>query len=313
MTFDAAGAHDGDVLALADMLMYDAKDAGRDGYVLLTSAEHRHPRLGARMEWRDRIEHALEHDLFEVHLQPILDVAREEVTRAEALVRLRDGDDLVLPGTFVYIAELTGLAPALDSWVLRHSIEILSQLQEHDPGFVLEVNISAYSIGDPGVEQTLVDALAEFGVEADTLVLEVTETAAVRDVAAAKAFGERLRALGAHFALDDFGAGYGSFYYLKHLVFDYVKIDGEFVTDAARSPMDRQLLRSIVDVARNLGKGTIAEFVSNAQEFALVCELGVGYAQGYYVGRPTTAMDFMSSYLRADRPVGSVTVGADRD
>ncbi|WP_299445944.1 EAL domain-containing protein [uncultured Phycicoccus sp.] len=312
VTFDAATAHDGDVLALADMLMYDAKDAGRDGYVLLTSAEHRHPRLGARMEWRDRIEHALHHDLFELHLQPILDVARDEVTRAEALVRLRDGDELVSPGKFVYIAELTGLAPALDSWVLRRSIALLAELREHDPGFTLEVNVSAYSIGDPGVERALVDALAEFGVDASALVVEVTETAAVRDVAAAKGFGERLRALGVHFALDDFGAGYGSFYYLKHLVFDYVKIDGEFVTDAARSPMDRQLLRSIVDVARNLGKGTIAEFISDTEVFELVRELGVDYAQGYYVGRPTPVASFVSSYLHPRPAVGAARVGVDR-
>ena len=312
VSFDAATAHEGDVLALADMLMYDAKDAGRDGYVLLTSAEHRHPRLGARMEWRDRIEHALEHDLFEIHLQPILDVARDEVTRAEALVRLHDGDELVSPGEFVYIAELTGLAPALDSWVLRRSIALLAQLREHDPGFTLEVNVSAYSIGDPGVERVLVDALAEFGVDPSALVVEVTETAAVRDVAAARGFGERLQALGVHFALDDFGAGYGSFYYLKHLVFDYVKIDGEFVTDAARSPLDRQLLRSIVDVARNLGKGTIAEFISDTEVFELVRELGVDYAQGHHVGPPTPVASFVSSYLRPRRAVGAARVGVDR-
>jgi EAL domain-containing protein (putative c-di-GMP-specific phosphodiesterase class I) len=166
--------------------------------------------------------------------------------------------------------------------VLQHSIAVLADLQRRDATFVLEVNISGQSIGHPDVETALVRALEEYAVDPCTLVLEVTETAAVRDMAAARGFGERLRSLGTLFALDDFGAGYGSFYYLKHLVFDYVKIDGEFVTDAHRSPMDRQLLRSIIDVARNLGKGTVAEFVTDAAAFDLVRELGVDYAQGYY-------------------------------
>ncbi len=309
VTFEIAASHEGDAIALADMLMYDAKDAGRDGYVLLTSADHRHPRLGTRLGWRDRIEHALEHDLFEIHLQPILDISRNVVTRAEALVRLRDGAELISPGRFVYVAELTGLAPALDSWVLRHSVAHLARLREEHPGFTLEVNISAQSIGHPGVEKALLDALAEYRVDPGAVVLEVTETAAVQDVAAAKAFGERLRALGTHFALDDFGAGYGSFYYLKHLVFDYVKIDGEFVTDAHRSPMDRQLLRSIVDVARNLGKGTIAEFVADEEAFVLVRELGVDYAQGYFIGRPTVVDDFVASYLSPAPLVAPLVAG----
>ncbi|KRE60816.1 EAL domain-containing protein [Nostocoides sp. Soil756] len=314
LTFGAAAAREGDAMALADMLMYDAKDAGRDGYVLLTSDEHRAPRLGARMEWRSRIEHAIEDDLFELHLQPILDVATGRVTRAESLVRLRGCDgSLIPPSRFVPVAELTGLAPALDSWVLRHSIAVLADLQRRDATFVLEVNISGQSIGHPDVETALVRALEEYAVDPCTLVLEVTETAAVRDMAAARGFGERLRSLGTLFALDDFGAGYGSFYYLKHLVFDYVKIDGEFVTDAHRSPMDRQLLRSIIDVARNLGKGTVAEFVTDAAAFDLVRELGVDYAQGYYIGRPLPLGEFVATHLAASAPAAEPPVLARRD
>ncbi|MBR7743760.1 EAL domain-containing protein [Phycicoccus sp. BSK3Z-2] len=297
VTFEGAAKDGSDVLVLADMLMYDAKDAGRDGYVMMSSGENRHPRIGARMEWRSRIEHALAHDGFELHLQPILDIRTGSVTRAESLVRLRLGDELVPPARFVYVAELTGLAPALDAWVLRHSVAMLADLQRVDPDFTLEVNVSGHSIGHPDVERALLEALEEHGVAPSSLVLEVTETAAVGDVPAAKGFGERLRALGTHFALDDFGAGYGSFYYLKHLVFDYVKIDGEFVTDALASTTDRQLLRSIVDVARNLGKGTVAEFVSSQEELTMVRDLGVDYAQGYFVGRPVAYDEFVAAHL----------------
>ncbi|MBM6405266.1 EAL domain-containing protein [Phycicoccus sp. CSK15P-2] len=298
VTFEAAVSHGSEAMVLADMLMYDAKDAGRDGYVLCTTAEHRRPRIGARMEWRTKIENALEQDGFEVFLQPILDVAQSRVTRAEALVRMWDGDELVPPGRFVYVAELSGLAPRLDAWVLRRSVELLSRLQEEDPEFQLEVNVSGQSIGHPDVEAALLGALEEFGVSPGTVVLEVTETAAVGDMAAAKGFAERLHAVGTDFALDDFGAGYGSFYYLKHLVFDLVKIDGEFVTNAHRSFHDRQLLSSIVDVARKLGKGTVAEFVATSDEYELVAGLGVDYAQGYFIGKPAPYSEFVTEHLR---------------
>ncbi|MBM6405265.1 EAL domain-containing protein [Phycicoccus sp. CSK15P-2] len=297
VTFEAAAAQGGDAMALADMLMYDAKEAGRDGFAPLTREAHHHPRLGSRFEWRDRIEQAIERDLFEVHLQPILDLRVGRVTRAEALVRLRDGDSLVPPGHFVYVAELTGLAPALDAWVLARSVQMLSEIQKRDPDFSLEINVSATSIGHDMVEQALVRSLEEHGVAARTVILEVTETAAVQDIGSARAFAERLSALGTSFALDDFGAGFGSFYYLKHLVFDYVKIDGEFVSGAYRDPADRRLLRSIVDVARTLGKATVAEFVADDLDLELVQELQVDYAQGYAIGRPIPFDEFVQTFL----------------
>ena len=145
-------------------------------------------------------------------------------------------------------------------------------------------------------------------VDASALILEVTETAAVADVALARAFAERMTALGCRFALDDFGAGFGSFYYLKHLLFDYVKIDGEFVAHAHQSQVDRTIMRSIVGIARDLGKRTVAEFVSEPEILEIVRAEGVDHAQGFLVGRPLPFDEFVDTFI----PVRPLTLPGGR-
>jgi diguanylate cyclase (GGDEF)-like protein/PAS domain S-box-containing protein len=297
VTLRAAADHGGDVLALADMTMYDAKDAGRDRYVLLEENSFRQPRSGARLAWQDRIQRAIENDDLTLLLQPILDLKSNRIVSAEALVRLSDADELVPPSRFLYIAERTGLVPALDAWVVRHSVEMLAGLRAIAPEFRLEVNLSGHSIGRPDIEAAIVDSLEEFRVDPSALVLEITETAAVADVAMARSFAERMTTLGCKFALDDFGAGFGSFYYLKHLLFDYVKIDGEFVANVHRSAIDRTILRSIVGIAHDLGKLTVAEFVAEPAILEVVRAEGVDLAQGYLTGVPVSVDEFVATYL----------------
>ena len=297
VTMKAAQEHTTDLLALADMTMYDAKDAGRDGYVVLDETTFRQPRTGARLEWRGRIEHALANDDFALHLQPILDLSTGAVRSAEVLLRLADSDELVLPSRFLYIAERAGLAPELDSWVVERSVAMLADLRRLTPEFQLEVNLSGHSIGNPRIENTIFDSLARHAVDPSALILEITETAAVADVELARQFAQRISHLGCKFALDDFGAGFGSFYYLKHLLFDYVKIDGEFVANCHRSSVDRSIMRSIVGIARDLGKKTVAEFVSDPAILEVVREEGVDLAQGYLVGEPVAYDEFVARFV----------------
>ncbi|QKE84663.1 EAL domain-containing protein [Arthrobacter sp. NEB 688] len=297
VTFADAASQDSDILALADMLMYDAKDDGRNRYVLLGQSARSEPRSGARLAWRSRLENAIDHDLFELHLQPIVDVRTNRVTGAEALLRLVDEGEPVPPGRFVYIAERTGLAPLMDAWVVRHGIAMLRRLQDAAPGMTLAVNLSGRSMGDPGVEAELVEGLALHAIDAGSLVIEVTETAAVSDVPAARAFAARLGALGVRFALDDFGTGFGSFSYLKHMRFDVVKIDGEFVADSDQSDTDRAILESIVRIAHFLGKRTVAEFVGRWETLDVVRDLGIDYAQGFLLGEPVPFDDFVARHL----------------
>jgi diguanylate cyclase (GGDEF)-like protein/PAS domain S-box-containing protein len=298
VTFLAASEHSADILALADMTMYDAKEAGRNQVALLPEGDTRGPRAAARLQWQSRIEEALEHDRFELHLQPIMDISNGRITSAEVLLRLRDDDELVPPSRFVYIAERVGLMPLVDAWVVDKSLELLARLRrEHDPGFELEVNLSGHSIGNPEIERAIVASLARHGVDPSALILEITETAAVADVALARDFAARMTDLGCAFALDDFGAGFGSFYYLKHLFFDYVKIDGEFVAHVHESAVDRTIMRSIVGIARDLGKRTVAEFVSEPQILEVCREEGVDFAQGYLIGKPVPYDQFVDLFL----------------
>ncbi len=302
VTMKAAREQSADVLALADMTMYDAKDAGRDGYVVLDEANHRPPRTGARLQWKGRIERALENDDFELYLQPILDLHTNTIQSAEVLLRLCDAEEMVLPGRFLYIAERAGLAPSVDQWVVAQSVEMLARLRRLSPDFGLEVNLSGHSIGDPGTERAIVEALGEHAVDPSALILEITETAAVSDFTSAREFAERMTALGCKFALDDFGAGFGSFYYLKHLLFDYVKIDGEFVAESHRSDIDRTIMRSIVGIARDLGKQTVAEHVSEQAILEVVRAEGVDLAQGNLIGPAMPYDDFVARFMSAVEP-----------
>lgn len=205
----------------------------------------------------------MRNDDLTLHLQPILDLASGTVIGAEALLRLSDGPDLIYPDRFLYVAERTGLIKKVDQWVLRHSIELLKRLQQLQPDFRLEVNVSGKSVAD---------------------------------VQAARAFAERVTALGCSFALDDFGAGFGSFYYLKHLLFDYVKIDGEFVANCHVNPTDRAIVHSIVGIAHGLGKRAIAEFVSEPAILEAMREEGVDFVQGYHIGKSTSVEEFVDSF-----------------
>lgn len=286
-----------DVLAAADMMMYDAKDAGRDQWAMLDYGRFEQSRTGARLAWSTRIATALENDDFELHLQPILDVRRGVVVGAEALLRLADGPDLVYPDRFLYVAERTGLIVELDQWVLRRCVAMLADLQRRVPGFRLEVNVSGKSIGNVDLERALVESLEASGADPTGLVLEITETSAVADVETARAFAERIAQLGCSFALDDFGAGFGSFYYLKYLLFDYIKIDGEFVANCHANPTDRIILRSIVRIANELGKRTIAEFVADPEVLEVVRAEGVDFAQGYHIGKPVPVEEFVAEFI----------------
>ncbi len=190
-------------------------------------------------------------------------------------------------------------------------MSLLARLREIDPEFELEVNLSGHSIGHPDIERTIRDSLARHGVDPSALILEITETAAVADVALAREFAERMTDLGCAFALDDFGAGFGSFYYLKHLLFDYVKIDGEFVAQVHHSQVDRTIMRSIVGIARDLGKQTVAEFVSEPEILEVCREEGVDFAQGYLIGKPVPFQEFVALFMASDRP--SVVVSAPQE
>jgi len=282
---DLGGA---DVLECADLAMYDAKQAGRNR-VALYSQDGRHRELvSARLIETERVRHAVAEDRLLLYAQPILDLARNEVCQYELLLRLRTdkGCEPLSPGSFLYVAERFGLIQQFDGWVARQAVALIAQHARAGHRLVLHVNLSGKSIGDPGVAALIEQAIEDAGIDPACLVFELTETAAIATIEEAKAFAQRLCLRGCRLALDDFGAGFSSFYYLKTLPFDYFKIDGAFIRDLLTSPMDQLVVEAIVGIARGMGKKTIAEFVADEETARLLARTGVDYAQGYHVARP---------------------------
>jgi diguanylate cyclase (GGDEF)-like protein len=281
-----------ELLVRADQAMYQAKDAGRDGIVLYSAETPGHPPAGAGLGWADRIREALEHDRFTLYCQPIFDLASDKTSQYEILLRLVDEDGtVVLPGAFLPPAERFGLIQEIDRWVVGEAIRLAAaqRARGHELELLLEINLSGKSVGDPELPRLIERELVAAGVPPSSLIFEITETAAIANMDEARRFAERLTQLGCRLALDDFGAGFGSFYYLKYLTLDYLKIDGDFVQNLPRSPLDQRMVKAMVEVARGLEMKTIAEFVGDAETVELLRELGIDYAQGYHIGHPVPA------------------------
>jgi EAL domain-containing protein (putative c-di-GMP-specific phosphodiesterase class I) len=238
-----------------------------------------------RRPWLGRLRRALRDGLFELHYQPIVALRCGTVSHHEALLRLADepGGRLIAPGAFLPAAERYGLVSRIDRLV----VERVAALLGADPGGRrVAINLSALSVTDAGMLAHIEGELARHGVDPTRLIVEITETAAISDMRRATAFCEGVRALGCAVALDDFGVGFGSLYYAKRLPFDYLKIDGDFVRGLCTGAHDRVMVRAIAEVARGMGRETIAEFVGDEPTLRLLGELGVDYAQGFHVGRP---------------------------
>jgi EAL domain-containing protein (putative c-di-GMP-specific phosphodiesterase class I) len=264
---------------------------------LLVSQGEREPahrygaRLGAlsspagldRRRWLARLRRAIREDALVLHFQPIVSLLSGEPSHYEALVRLADEPSgrLVAPAQFLAAAERYGLIFELDRLVVSKAVDVLAQGSER-----VAVNLSALSTTDPGMLAHIAAQLHRRGVDAARLVVEITETAAISDMRRAQDFCAGVRALGCAVALDDIGAGFGSFYYLKHLPFDYLKIDGHFVRSLPSSLNDQLVVKALVGVAQGMGKQTVAEFVGDMATMELLREYGVDHAQGFALGRP---------------------------
>ncbi len=245
-----------------------------------------HPR-----PWLQRLRRALRGGLFELHYQPIVDLRSGVISHHEALVRLADepGGGLVAPGAFLPAAERYGVVREIDRLVVTRVAAMLGATLGHERSGVVQrvaINLSALSVTETGMLAHIERELALHRVDPARLVVEITETAAISDMRRAIDFCEGVQALGCAVALDDFGVGFGSLYYAKRLPFRYLKIDGDFVRCLPSSDHDRVMVRAIVDVARGMGRETIAEFVGDEPTMRVLRQLGVDYAQGFQVGRP---------------------------
>jgi diguanylate cyclase (GGDEF)-like protein len=285
VTADSAGL--GDVLKNADAACYAAKDAGRNRVQIYREHDKELAQRYGEMQWVSRIQQALAQDRFELHGQRIRPTSRRtSAPHYEVLMRLRDPDgQLVSPMAFIPAAERYNLMQSIDQWVVRHALMLLAA-QKTGSEVSLAINLSGQSLSTPEVLTVIQHAIEETGVSPTSLCFEITETAAITNLAAATHFMRRLRELGCRFALDDFGSGLSSFGYLSNLEVDYIKIDGHFIKNILADPLSRSIVESINRIGHVLGISTIAEFVESAEVAAALEMLGIDYVQGFGIHRP---------------------------
>jgi diguanylate cyclase (GGDEF)-like protein/PAS domain S-box-containing protein len=285
--FGRGEADPDELLAAADLAMYDAKETGRDRIGMASAETVDQRSLKARMQWLERIQRALDEETFIVYAQPIADIATGEVSQHELLLRLEDENGQIIPaGAFLATAERFDLIQQIDRWMIRKAIALIAAQAAEGRELRLEVNISAKSIADVELTTLIESELRASGINPSLLILEITETMAIANMDQAVEFATRLSRLGCGFALDDFGRGFGSFYYLKHLPLTFLKIDGDFIRNLAHNLVDQQVVKAVVQVAKALGYKTIAEYVQDEATILALRHYGVDYMQGFHVGRP---------------------------
>lgn len=274
----------------ADGACFAAKDEGRGRVHMYEDFDQSILKQRDQAQWINRLQQAIEENRFELFAQPITSLNKKNDLglHFEVLLRLRERNgDLVSPGIFIPSAERFGLAPQIDRWVVSHVFDWMKTHNDQlDKIHLIAINLSAKSIADKEFHRFLIDELNNGQIPTNKISFEITETAAIGNLEIATEFIEMLHQRGVKISLDDFGSGMSSMAYLKHLSADYLKIDGQFVKDMAIDPVDCAIVRSINEIAHLTGKTTIAEFVENVDILMQLKELGVDYAQGYFIGKP---------------------------
>ncbi len=277
-----------DLLMVADASCYAAKDAGRNRVFVYQKNDEEIRRLSGQMQWVAKLNDALDHKRFQLYRQPICSIAMQGGEHYEILVRILSADgEVILPGAFIPAAERYGLMSRIDEYIIENT---LLWFAEHSGALadlsMCSINLSGQTLGSDSTQHCIQAALKKFNLPAERFCLEVTETAAIANLNQATRFMGALKRLGCRFALDDFGSGLSSFAYLKNLPVDFLKIDGMFVKDICCDPVDLAMVKSINEIGHLLGKQTIAEFVETEAIYLHLLELGVDYAQGFWLGRP---------------------------
>ncbi len=286
------GTDPAELLGRADSAMYEAKRLGRNRLHRFRPSDLERQEPGSQLAWKERIHHALDQDLLELVLQPVVALHETPAPRYEVLLRMRSEDGRQFgPASFIPLAERFGLIRDIDLLVVRKALALLGQERYRRRRTRFSINLSGLSVGDEEILTTIERALREHPVDPEQVIFEVTESAACEDMTRATEFIRHIQELGCRIALDDFGVGFSSFSYLKHLGPDFLKIDGSFIRNIAANPHDQLFVKALVDVARGMHIRTIAEFVEDAECLELIRGLGVDYAQGYFLGRPAPPGD----------------------
>ncbi len=276
-----------DLIVSAELAMFQAKNKGGNAWHMFSADEQVKERMNAHVLWKEQIDQALREDGFVMHFQPIVEVSTGKILRSEVLLRMKDSEgEVISPDEFIPIAEQTGQIAHIDYWVLEKAIEKLAQ----NPEIRLAVNLSGSAMADAELPDKIRVLLAKYQANPYHLLLEVTETVALIDLETVARSMREIKGQGCQFAIDDFGTGYATYGYLRNLPVDVIKIDGSFIQNLNNNDQDKLFVEAIVYIARGLGKKVVAEYVHNQEILMILEAIGVDYAQGYYVGKPSAEL-----------------------
>ncbi len=283
-----------EILSMADMACYAAKEAGRNRANIYIEDDRQMTFRMQEMQWFSRLNESIELDQFTLFQQPIVSVPYQKESSVlfyEFLLRLKTNNNtVIMPDVFMRAAERYNMMPSLDRWVVENAFKYISKnfgdssSRNRETRFF--INLSGASMNDHNFFSFTFRKMKEYGIEPDLICFEITETVAISDFKKALDFIKEVRKRGSYFALDDFGSGMSSFSYLKNFTVDYVKIDGSFVRDMKDDPLDYAIVESINKIAHIVGLKTIAEFVEDLETMEILEKLGIDYAQGFGIAKP---------------------------
>jgi len=278
--------HPSEIIAKAKQACNMAKENGRNLVWAYNENDSKILERNHDLYWVPLIKHALQEGRFFLVYQPVVDLFTGQVSHYEVLLRMQgENNQIIYPGDFIPVAERMGLIHGIDRWVVVNAIEALAKLQAN-ADIAFAVNLSSFAFQDDSLLPLLKQQLDSTQLPAERITFEITETAAIENFEQTRKLIEDIRALGCKFALDDFGAGFCSFNYLKSFPVDYVKIDGQFVQNLLIDSVDQVLVKSMAEIGKSLGKKTIAEYVETPELVVKLKGLGVNLGQGYLFGKP---------------------------
>jgi len=282
------------VMSAADVACYSAKDLGRNRLHLYTPDNV--PERHREMHWVSKLTQACDQGRFDLYFQPIVPIGTTVHDREhfELMLRLHDeSGGLIAPAEFIPAAERYNVMPSVDRWVVKTALErLVHRSASGIKPYTIAVNLSGNSLNDERFLEYLIAELGAANLAAGAICFEITETAAIANLGNVVYFMRELKARGCHFALDDFGSGLSSFMYLKTLPVDYLKIDGQFIENVTRDPVDRSMVEAISQVGRAMGIQTIAERVESEEVLVELARLGIGFAQGFHIAKPRSISEF---------------------
>ncbi len=289
-----------EILSRANTALHVAKSRGKNRYCLYesNSAELVHVKKSA--EWFQRVQEGLDDSRFEAWYQPLIKLQTGAISHYEALIRYRDDDGRIHgPAAFLSSAERYNLMPQVDRYMIRRVLHHLSEI----PDIEVSINLSGSSVNDAAIATYILQCFDEAAIDPRRVTFEITETVFMTNLTQARTIVQSLQAFGCHFALDDFGAGFSSLNYLRHLPVTIVKVDGSFIKEMHADPVNLMLLKSINEIAHLLGKATVAEWIEDQKTFETLREIGFDYGQGYYLGKPLSPEELRSLLSNGSVPV----------